>query len=467
MNALSSFFRDKKNARLVCLLLAVAGFIIDSIAFYPGFLSPDSLDQYNQALTHTYGDWHPPIMAGFWSLLLVFYNGPQPMFFFQLLWLWASFYVLLLLFIERYRYLAVLVVLFVCAPFVQNFAGNIWKDVHLALAWLLASVILIKVFYEKRKLTLAEAIISMLLICYGCWVRSNALPAVIPLAGFWLATLTNSEKNLFSFRPLFLAKALGITAIIFIVQMGIANFILKTHKNYIEYKLFAHDLTGIYYATGDVCFPDFVKQYAGFDTAYLRKNYRYNTFDNIWWNNDGKVLMPNVDADQVKQMRNAWLKSIVRHPAAYFKNKTHGFLNFLRITDSGSQLATFYPMTHPNNFGFTFTPNRLSNFFIRKIEKRSRDYYMQPWFWCILNILLFAIVFFRRLAWLRPPVLTLCLSSLIYILFEFFVFPADTEFRYFYWNCIALTLAWLLTAAEFIKSYCWRDGNRQQPLRER
>gem|GEM_PF-5416729 len=37
--------------------------------------------------------------------------------------------------------------------------------------------------------------------------------------------------------------------------------------------------------------------------------------------------------------------------------------------------------------------------------------------------------------------------------FWFFVFPADTEFGYFYINCILISIAYLLAVAEFIYSF--------------
>ena len=43
--------------------------------FQPGYLSPDSITQFNQATSGKYTGWHPPLMAYFWGLLLKNYRA--------------------------------------------------------------------------------------------------------------------------------------------------------------------------------------------------------------------------------------------------------------------------------------------------------------------------------------------------------------------------------------------------------
>jgi len=47
---------------------AFAAFILSLLLFWPGVALFDSVYQYRQALSGTYDDWHPPIMARLWSL---------------------------------------------------------------------------------------------------------------------------------------------------------------------------------------------------------------------------------------------------------------------------------------------------------------------------------------------------------------------------------------------------------------
>ena len=79
----------------------IIGFLISYYYFYPGFMSMDSLMQYNQAISNQYGDWHPPIMSWFWRGWLKVFFGPSGMLLMQLLGFWASLSIFLACFFEN------------------------------------------------------------------------------------------------------------------------------------------------------------------------------------------------------------------------------------------------------------------------------------------------------------------------------------------------------------------------------
>ncbi len=99
---------------------------------------------------------------------------------FQLLLLWSSFYLIATTWCKKRVPLICLLVLFGCAPYIQNFAGLIVKDAQMALCWLLAVAIMLRAIYYKRKMTAWEATFTFLLLTYGTMVRINALPGAIP-----------------------------------------------------------------------------------------------------------------------------------------------------------------------------------------------------------------------------------------------------------------------------------------------
>lgn len=440
---------NRKN--ILCLVISIIGFSLDWYTFYPGFMSPDSLDQYAQSVKMDYTDWHPPIMSLVWTLFGKIVSGPQPMLLMQLLILWTSFFILSRVFIKNYSALFFLVILFFFAPYIQNFAGNIWKDVHMSLSWLFAITIMINAFYDKRKMRWWEASISFLAICYGCWLRVNALPGGVPLLAFWIATTFPSSIKGVKQIIIFALKTIGLTVVVLIIQFSITELIIKPWKNHIEFKLFVQDLSGIYLKTGEMCFPDFIKNRPEFDTAYLRKNYKYHTFDQFWWNADNKLIFPLVQNEEnIKDTRQLWLRTLKKYPLVYLEIKSKGFLDFLRITDSGTRMCTFFPYIHPNDFGLSYTPNRMGDYFFKWMYKVEHAIYMKPWFWVLLNFILLGLSFISKLKKIKPPLLALSLSSLFYLAFEFFVFPADTEFRYFYWNCMAVSVGLMMVIAELI-----------------
>ncbi|PBQ31993.1 hypothetical protein CNR22_09495 [Sphingobacteriaceae bacterium] len=420
-------------------LFSLIGFCINAVTFYPGICSPDSFDQYGQALSNHYGDWHPPAMAGLWHLLLNFYQGPQPMLFFQLGLFWIGFYLIFVTFLKHFTIFAPLVLVFAAAPFIQNFPGIIWKDVHMSFSWFLAASILFRAFVDGRKLFIAESLFCLLLISYGCWVRISGMPGIIPLLFLWW-TMTVRNEKLRSFVVTSVVSLI-LTFMVLMANSFIEKNILKVRKDHIEYKLIAHDLTGISVKSKELCFPDYISSSPGFDTSYLFSKYTCVTFDHIWWNNDNKHIMPDLNPQQLSDLKQYWVKTILKHPFIYLKNKTNGFLFFLKFKDSGNGLTVFYTETYKNNYGISFTPNKLSKIVFGYVKTQEKMFYMKPWFWFLLNILIIVVLALSK-AFTRYKLLlsSLAWSSFFYLMIHWLVYPADTEFRYFYWNCISISL---------------------------
>ena len=63
---------------------------------------------------------------------------------------------------------------------------------------------------------------------------------------------------------------------------------------------------------------------------------------------------------------------------------------------------------------------------------------MRPWFWLIVNLITLVTGFYIHSKALKKIVWILSLSSLLYLVPQFFIFQVDTDFRYFYWNCVSL-----------------------------
>jgi hypothetical protein len=263
--------------------------------------------------------------------------------------------------------------------------------------------------------------------------------------------LNNTSRGGLKERSRILLSAIAITLGLILMQTFLSRVVLRAEKNHIEFKLFLHDLTGIYVKTGALEFPPFLLAHPGFDTAYIRQKYDYTTFDNIWWNSDNKSILPAVIGDkEVRTTFYYWVKAIAKHPVAYFRIRTRGYLYFLRILKSGSSLTIKYPVISHNKYGFKLRENALCSKLMQKIEERMDAFYFQPYFWLFLNIILIALAFIGYVRKIRGYLLCLLTSSLFFVLFEYLVFPADTEFRYFYWNCISVSLAAILFSCEFI-----------------
>ncbi|MCB0701037.1 MAG: hypothetical protein KDC11_14390, partial [Chitinophagaceae bacterium] len=296
------------------------------------------------------------------------------------------------------------------------------------------------VYTQKRKPNRVEVLISGVLLVYGVLVRIDALPGFIPLAALWVLVV-------FRNKPV-KVRAMYVLAVLIVVVgvNSIISVIAQPEKKYATHKLFMHDLSGIYVETGDDVFPpELYKRLHGFDTSYIRAHFHTATNDMLWWNNDNVPMVPPPDAEMDAVLKGAWWNGIKKHPATYIANRLDGFWYYLRIkVRPQASNMTFYKWIHPNEYGLELKPNRLRDTIGRWIDNSRNLFYMQAWFWMLMNILLFIPLSRIRDKGYKYIIASLLLSSLLFRLPQVFIYQTDTDFRYFYWTCIACTFAAIL-----------------------
>ncbi|MDF2187446.1 hypothetical protein [Paraflavitalea sp. CAU 1676] len=431
--------------KALLVTISFTGFILDLVACYPGFLYIDSVDQYTQSIHFSYTDWHPPIMAGVWSLLNFIYKGPLLMLVMQLALLWTSFYLIASTWCRKSLPLIALLLLFALAPYVQNFAGLIVKDTQMAFCWLLAVTIILRANYQARTMSKTEVVITFLLITYGTMVRINALPGSIPLYYLWVE---NIYTGTFSKKIAWLMLAL--TGLL-IINSTITKYVLKPRKTYPEYKLMAHDIAGIYVTTGKSYFPAFVTSYPAFDTNLIRQRFTTATLDNLWWINGATTMFAPLDEASRKVLINHWEKAILENKATYLRNRFDGFLYYLQLKQRpDTTFYYFYPYIHTNPYGFKLKETPVFRAYTTYIKANKDLPFMKPWFWLLLPVVQLLLTLKLPAGRFRTATQCLALSSLLYLLPQFFIYQADTEFRYFYWCCVSTSLHTVLLISWYI-----------------
>ena len=80
-----------RRPRLVLAGLCIAFALVQLYAFHWGVITPDSVVQYEQALTGRYDDWHPPVTAWLWRQLLHFGPGGAPFLVTEIMLYWGAF----------------------------------------------------------------------------------------------------------------------------------------------------------------------------------------------------------------------------------------------------------------------------------------------------------------------------------------------------------------------------------------
>jgi hypothetical protein len=200
------------------------------------------------------------------------------------------------------------------------------------------------------------------------------------------------------------------------------------------------DLSGIFVKTSQNVFPAFLYQNPVFDTAYIRANFTTATFDDIAEKKD--IFQ---EPDSFKVLEKAWKHAIIQHPVTYFSNRYDGFLYFLRIKNRANTPFNYYCYyTTPNEFGFEVRTNPVYNAMLWSMKKQENMWYMKPWFWALLNVVLLCFVRAIKDKKYQLTISVLGASSLFYLLPQILIFQIDTDFRYFYWNCVACLLALII-----------------------
>lgn len=438
-----------KNLELSVLCLC--GFLLNFSAFYPGFISPDTLSQYEQALNNSYDTWHPPVMAYTWHLLNKIYQGPQVMLAWQLAFLWISCY----LFASSFKnslWRILVFILFGIAPFIQNFSGWIVKDSLMGLSWLLATAIMFKTAFRPGKPGVFSSVAACVLIIYGTWMRYNAITALPPLCILWAWQTFRNKKP---------AIKLGISAALILVsyygQHFFNNVIVKAGKTNTDIQIYFHDIAGVFVKSNKNFFPESMYANPDFDTAYIRSHYSPVNVTKLLWNEDQKRII-NFDDHTTAELKKAWLNLIGKAPADYLELRWEIYLYFLTIKKE-EPLQYYFPWIHPNNYGFQVEESFLYRKYYKYMQAKEHKVYFQVWFWILLNILLFPAVFLIRDRVIKLFFLCVVSSGFLYTLPQLVVSNTVRDFRYIYWSCLACTIAILALIAERGMAY----GKRMPP----
>jgi hypothetical protein len=163
-------------------LAAAIGLALTLWAFYPGYMSQDSAEQYRQARTGHFDTHHPPLMAMTWRLTDRVIPGPGGIFGLFALVYWAG-----LAMVARRGWAGAAAVLGIGLwPPMIGLLAHVWKDVGLLAALMLASGVLVR---EARRPSRVLLVVALVLIAFGAGFRHNGLFAALPfmpyLASRW------------------------------------------------------------------------------------------------------------------------------------------------------------------------------------------------------------------------------------------------------------------------------------------
>lgn len=154
------------------------------IAFYPAAMTPDSLNQWEQAHTYEFNDWHPVMYTWFIMVLVQIWDSPAIVSLVQILINALIFgYVLYRfeVFGVKKKFLWVIALLFAISPVNGIFSIHIWKDVLYGGVLLLFTMLIMNIVSTKGKwlenhLHILFFLITSLAVSF---MRHNGFPVFI------------------------------------------------------------------------------------------------------------------------------------------------------------------------------------------------------------------------------------------------------------------------------------------------
>lgn len=398
-------------------------------AFHWGVITPDTIDQYGQALTGSYDDWHPPVTAWFWHLLLHFHAGSMSILLFDSLLYWFG---------------------------IACFAAMAWRQHGIKWALLIVGIGAIPIPFGQMGSLLKDPLLAALcllgsgLIALGA-VRWLAVPLLIVATATRFNAIFATLPLLVRLAPTHALKtwprclmAVGVAASVLVGSSWLINVaMLQPHRSEPIFSLVNFDLGGIAAQGGGNPYPSMT---AAETRALTRQCYSPRMF------NPSDTASCNAVEDRLaayahrhgQSAVSIWLHAVSANPIAYLRHRI-AHLNWnWRLFVRNVPGDAVYMMSEPNEFGLSFKPNALTRFVVAGAGALAWSPLGRPATW--LAVALGLLLISGSLASARV-VRMLALSSLGYG-GAYAAVSVAPDLRYNLWTMLAAMIAMVLALAD-------------------
>ncbi|MGW2822053.1 hypothetical protein ACWC24_13725 [Streptomyces sp. NPDC001443] len=438
-------FLRGEQPRWVWGLAAVAAVccLITVLTFSPGYMSPDSLTQLDQAMgRELLSDWHPPVLALVWRGLIAVAGTPSAMAVVQCVVLWVTLWVIAwcvwALTGSRPGSLAVLGI--GLAPHVVTFTGVVWKDVHMAFALLAACALALvgkRLPAGRSASRWALLGLGVLFLAYAVLVRKNGLLAALPVFLMLVPMLWPKPGRrvwLFSSLALLVAVVVPNTAIAFLARPVQTSQGSQVMVDDLLHVLSVDEVRAAAKRVSTT--PDFELRMTVAAEQCARSQTLSDGFIRCYpmdlTDDGGPDLTPHAD-----ELTSMWLDEIPGRLPEYAAYRLQVFSQLLF-----KGVYPFQPGIQTNDLGLEVTNDRLEATLGNYVLGAARDlpFLFAGWFWLAVAL---ALSIRPGKGTFSMPVRALGISSLTYVLGYLPTLPT-ADFRYIYWPALACTLGLLL-----------------------
>lgn len=411
-------------------LMALALLVFYWIAFFPGYLTPDSVVMlaYAQGLTPQ-TNWHPAFGVAIFRELYQHFGSIEAIWLVQTgLFVAAAFW---LAGTYRSRWISWLAApaLLLFPPITTNIPA-LWKDVW-ALLFVLFCFISFKNFQRER--SLLQAAFCVLFAVMAASVRIDYAAIVM---GFVLALALEGNR-----RPWLLVKRLALVMAIFAVGLGglqsLSDKDVQLRLNpWLTIAMW--DIAGVASQGGQAQLPAYMQGWREQQhrdlTSLLQQGYRCETSDFLVFTQGAppfnlpgrpQQLDPATESSQLKA---AWLASITANPRAYFAHRWCVARQFLGFP--GYRIHAAFPFgISKNPFGMTYQRSALNERIYGFYKAHAHSWMFRYWIQLALAGLMAVII---ALLTRKPLLASVLLLSMLASAARLMVLPA-ADFRYGLW----------------------------------
>jgi hypothetical protein len=402
------------SGRIAAAALAVAGFVLTLMIFYPGVMTYDAKFVHQDIATQTLGDWQSPAMTVLWAWIDPIAPGSASMFLLIAALYWLAFGLLGIAVAGRSVWLAALPPVLALAPPALVFVGIIWRDVLFSVTW------------GNGRTRLPLQILGFVLCAFGALLRPNALIAAPILAAYIIWPLQFRWKRV---AMIFVPAVIIFFAVVQLVYYGL----LGASRQHPLQSIMVFDLGGISHFAQENQFP--VSWNESEQRLLLNGCYRPTEWDIYWRLEPCQFVMHKLEKEEklfgTPAVTDAWRRAIERHPVAYFEHRAAFMWNFL----AGSNLTMW--VADIEKPSATVFPDRKAFNAVRAIHDALKP---TPLFragtWLLLCVATCGWAWQRRETREGAFAIGVCGAAAIYVL-AFFAVGVASDFRYAYWAVLA------------------------------
>jgi hypothetical protein len=448
------------SAWLLPSVTALLGFGAVCAVCWPGFMSPDSVEQLIQARNHTFSDDHPPLMAMIWTITDHLVPGPAGMLLLSNALYWGGLCVCFRYWPLRRRVRGIVFVIVAAFPPLLVNLGVVWKDILMqgALAALLATYL-----RYRRSHGVAPLVLAILFSVIAIGARHNGAPAAWPILALlvaahpgWSAALPRWKRGIAA-----LAIAFGI---VIVLQQGVTRTLLpfvRQTRFWQTAPLF--DLAGMSARSGELLFdPKLEVLRRGTTLDVIRKNYNPRHPGSLFYAHHHRppIIGHTDDPAQLAAIARNWWHAVLNHPRTYFASRRQVYGNLLGLSPVPPAYMV-YAAIEPNPYGYELPPSRLRDRVVAAFEALATTPLFRVWIYvlgCLLLLVGSAAAFCFGGGALA---LALSLSGILYHV-TYAVLAESDDYRYSLWTILCTLLALCALPSSLPKRWLTRAARRRE-----